>query len=190
MDKLRNLTPLQLQTSVKKCIEAYKLAVDFLVSELPFASNAYLPYNLQLTLLVEFFMICPHPSIHQRDTLKKWFWHTSFSAFFRASNYTLLRGALVQVREFANNKVNVLEIDKNINYQNFVNDTFSLNKASSKSFILLLAKHCPKSILDGSSIDIYKALSIKNQYEFHHIFPKNFLKQLGTYKTQPKQYSC
>lgn len=81
IDKLRKLTSLQLQDSVKICVKSYQLAVDFLTSELPLTSNAYLPYSLQLTLLVDFFRLCPTPTIHQRETLKKWFWDVAFSGY-------------------------------------------------------------------------------------------------------------
>jgi hypothetical protein len=179
IDKLRELDSLQLQESVKKCINSYKLAVDFLTSELPLASNAYVPYNLQLTLLVEFFGICRNPTLNQRNVLKRWFWHTSFSSYFRSSNYSLVRGALNQIRKFAEGEIQFLEIDQPINYKAIFSEPFTLKKASSKTFALLLASNKPKSLLDGSSIDIYKALAVTNKYEYHHIFPINFLKRLN-----------
>lgn len=179
IDKLRNLTSDQLQNCVERCIKAYQLAVDFLTSEFPMTSNVYLPYSIQLTLLVEFFRICPAPNIHQRDNLKKWFWYVGFSSYFTSTSYTILRGALKQIRDFANGKIEKLDFSKNINYKSIFSESFSLRKASSKSFALLLAQNHPKSLLTGSSVNTDSALSVINKNEYHHIFPKNFLAKMG-----------
>jgi len=179
VDKLRNLSSDDLKNCVKKCIKAYQLAVDFLTSELPLTSNVYLPYNMQLTLLAEFFNICPNPNIHQRKDLKKWFWYIGFSSYFSSTNFTLIRDALKQIRDFGRGDINKLNFNKSINYKSIIYDSFSLRKASSKSFALLLAHNHPKSLLNGSSVNIDSALSVINKNEYHHIFPKNFLTKIG-----------
>jgi hypothetical protein len=76
------------------------------------------------------------------------------------------------MRAFAKGKVDDLEVDKLINYKSFVSEGFSLNKAISKIFALLLANNKPKSFLDGSLINTYQALAVVNRHEYHHIFQR------------------
>ena len=176
IDKLRDKTSDELKIAAKKTKEAYALAVDFLTNELPLKSIKNLPYGLQLTLLVEFFNINPRPSQEKKKILKRWFWETSFSKFFGSANTGLITKSLEMIREFAKDEIPVLKLNTSINYDSFVKDFFRLNKATSTTYALLLAENSPKSFLNGDSIDTHKSLSNINRLEFHHIFPKAFLK--------------
>jgi hypothetical protein len=176
VDKLRDCTSATLQESARACVIAYQMAVDFLTKELPLTSYDYLPYALQLTLLVEFFRLNPSPSYAQRVALKKWFWESSFTRHFGTSNTGQNADDLKQMREFAYGNIEELNLHRQINSQGFVKEEFRLNKATSKSFALLLAHKRPRSLLDGSPVNTVQALSIVNRHEYHHIFPKAFLK--------------
>lgn len=57
--------------------------------------------------------------------------------------------------------------------------TFRANNSRSRAFALLLALHNPRNITNGARIDTAEALSIFNKKEFHHIFPRAFLKRTG-----------
>lgn len=179
IDKLRNKSSNELKTAANKSVEAYKLAVDFLTSETPLPSISFLPYGLQLTYLVEFFNINPNPDIHKRKELKKWFWLTSFTGYFGRANTGLITKHLKLIRDFAKNEISELLIQDTINYNKFLNDNFILNKASSLSFSLLLGVKNPLSLLSGSPVNLSQALAVINKLEFHHIFPKAYLKKAG-----------
>ena len=183
MDKLRTLDSKDLKLAINKCQESYKLAVDFLTNELPLSSKAYLPYNLQLTLLVIFFDVCPKPTIEQRDSLKRWFWITSLTSYFGSSNYTLMRQSVNNMKKYAETGyLEYITINKTVNYHNFLNSQFSFKSAASKTFALILASKKPRSLLDGNPINTIDTLAIINKNEYHHIFPKNFLSQIGVIK--------
>jgi len=189
IDKLRDRTSDELKEAAQKSVEAYKLAVDFITSELPLPSLSYLPYGLQLTYIVEFFNICPRPTIHQRHELVKWFWKTSFTQHYGIANTGLITKDLAQIREFARNTVDKPSVERKINFKGFLTDNFILNKASSLTFALLLATNNPKSFLDGTTVDTFKALSIINKLEYHHIFPKAFLASKGTSKAEANYHA-
>jgi len=176
IDKLRDKTSDELKIAADKTIAAYKLAVDFLTNELPLKSIKNLPYGLQLTFLVEFFNINPNidPIIIRK--LKNWFWKSSFTKYYSSANTGLITKSLSQIRSFANGEADDLDIDVAIDFNNFVKDTFLLNKATSITFSLLLAENSPKSLLEGTTIDTYRSLANINRLEFHHIFPKAYLK--------------
>ncbi len=189
IDKLRTKTPDELKIASKETSEAYKLSVDFLSDELLLASYGYLPYGLQLTLLVEFFRLCPKPTITQREKLKKWFWDTSFCRHFGVSNTGQQKDDLDIMRAFARNEIDIPKIKEKIRYRDFVQSSFKLNTAVSKTFGLLLASNSPKNLLDGSTINIRQTLSIANQKEYHHIFPRNYLKGSGYHDDKINMHS-
>jgi hypothetical protein len=176
---LRDTRPDEMQRAANECVKAYRLAVDFLTNELPISSHAYLPYGLQLTHLVEFFRLKPRPTLEQRERLRRWIWHTSLSRYFRSSNTTQNASDLANMRAFAQGKGDALDLDTPTKYESFVSDSFALNKATSKTFALLLANHKPRSLLDGSPINVYQALAVANRHEYHHIFPQAYLRSSG-----------
>lgn len=189
IEKLRDHTSEQLTEASTQIVSAYKLSVDFLTRELPLSSLNYLPYALQLNFLVEFFRVCPNPSFHQRNELKRWFWSTSFARYFASLNTNLINRDIEEFRAFARNEIVELRSDYNIKHYDFLKESFALNKASSQSFALLLAQKRPKSLLDGASINIERALSSVNRHEFHHIFPKAYLKSKNTANNDINQHA-
>ena len=56
---------------------------------------------------------------------------------------------------------------------------FRLNSVASRAFILLLAQNHPSSFISGNKIDLRKVLKAYNRNEFHHIYPRNYLKTSG-----------
>jgi hypothetical protein len=86
---------------------------------------------------------------------------------------------LETIRNFATGESATLPTVERIDYSSFPYDKFNLNRATSKTFGLLLVSCSPKSLLDGSKIDTWQALSVINRYEYHHIFPKAFLERSG-----------
>ena len=179
IDDLRAKTGRELKSSAGAAVEGYRKAVDFLTSELGLPSYAYVPCAHQLTLLVEFFHRYPQPSHSQREELKRWFWRTSFSGYFQLFNTGDQRRDLEILRVFAAGETKTLEIGKRIDYVAFPYRGFSLNTAMSKIFGLLLVSSSPRSLLNGSRVNTWAALSIVNRNEFHHIFPKAFLQSSG-----------
>ncbi len=176
IEKLRTCSSDELKDASQRCVQAYRLAVDFLSTELPFTSISYLPYSLQLSLLVEFFNLCPNPEKNKRLHIKKWFWKTAITRYFGVANTGLITQSLDEIRKYSNDKINKITIDKDLNLDSFLHDAFRLNKATSKTFSLLLAENKPKSLLTGSAIDTGRALSVINRLEYHHIFPKAYLR--------------
>lgn len=179
MNKLRNLSSEELKNIAEKCKKAYLHAVDFITTELPLTSHGYLPYSLQLTYLVEFFNICPLPTLQQRKELKKWFWRTSISRYFASFTTTQLTVELRRMRSFAQGETDKIEINKNISYNDLLDNTFALRNALSKTYALILSMNNPRSLLDGALINTQSVLSIVNKNEYHHIFPKDYLKNKG-----------
>lgn len=189
IDKLRDVPSVSLADASHEIIPAYQLAVDFLTRELPLSSIAYLPYALQLNFLVEFFRICPKPNHVQRKELKKWFWSTSFARHFASLNTNIITKDLEEFRNLAKGIIQSLTNNHHINHENFLNEPFVLNKAASLTFALLLAQKKPKSLIDGSAINIDRSLSQINRHEFHHLFPQAYLKSFRVKSSELNQHA-
>lgn len=182
IEKLRDKSSKELIKAAENSVEAYKLAVDFLTSELPLTSINYLPYALQLTYIVEFFNLNSSPSFEKRKELRNWFWRSALSRQYGSSNTGLISADLKIIRDFSRKDYDQLLVSSDFKPKSILEDTFSLNKATSMSFALLLAHKKPRSLLDGSLIDTRKALAVTNRLEYHHIFPKAFLDRYGVSK--------
>lgn len=188
IERLRDKTSEELKDAASRSVEAYKLAVDFLTTELPLTSINYLPYALQLTYIVEFFNLCPAPKSEQRGQLKDWFWLSSLSRQYGSSNTGLISSDLKLVRSFANAEIESIPVSSDLKEKHILEDGFALNKATSMTYALLLAHKKPKSLLDGSAIDIRKALAVTNRMEYHHIFPKAHLERNGVSKDRANMH--
>lgn len=177
MNKLRDYSSDDLKIIAEKCKQAYMHAVDFITTELPITSHDYLPYSLQLTFLVEFFNICPEPTLSQRNEMKKWFWRTSITRYFASFNTAQLNIELKTIRSFARNEIKTIPINKGLSYRELLENPFVLRNALSKTYALILASNKPKSLLNGATINIESVLALINRKEYHHLFPKDFLKK-------------
>jgi len=183
IDKLRDCSAETLKDSGIKCKLAYEHAVDFLTSELPITSYDYIPYGLQITYIVDFFDKCPRPTIQQRQQLREWFWRTAISRYFASFNTAQLTIDLNNIRDFALSNQNDLRFTRLVDFDGFASDDFRLNKATSKTFGILLATVNPLSLLDGTPVNTSTALAVINRHEYHHIFPRAYLKTNG-YKAE------
>lgn len=179
INKLRNIDSTVLKSKSKDVIEAYKTAVDFLYDNLNVKAYKNVPYGLQLTLIVEYFRINPKPNNIEVSKLKKWFWITSISRYFAGFNTAQLANDVQNFKKFAMRKIDDIDLGIKINYDNFLKDSFRLNKATSKTFSLVLANKIPLNLVNGTAINIEAALALNNKHEYHHIFPQAYLKLSG-----------
>ncbi|MEB3177675.1 MAG: hypothetical protein VKL59_01325 [Nostocaceae cyanobacterium] len=60
---------------------------------------------------------------------------------------------------------------------------------ATKTFILILAQSNPLNFIQGTKISLEDVLSQGNRKEFHHIFPKAYLKSFGD-KYKDEQINC
>ncbi len=100
----------------------------------------------------------------------------ALTRYFGAANTGLITQSLSEIRQFAKGEIEDLDVKKKLDLNEFFDSNFVLSKAASKTFALLLASKRPKSLLTGATIDIGRALAVTNRLEFHHLFPKAYLK--------------
>jgi len=163
------------------CKEAIKKGIDFLSTELNCKNLDFLPYHQQLAGISKFFQIIKKPSVAQIILLKKWFWKHSFTIKYFTGQTTEKMNIdiqiMEQIKEGNYNYFNNLTI--NVNSFEIINTKFSKASYLTRSFLLLSAQYTPLDLCNGSKIDVGRSLSTYNRKEYHHVFPKAYLKKKG-----------
>lgn len=189
IDKLRDRTSEELQTASNEIISSYKRAIDFFNTNLSITSNAYIPYSMQLTLVVEFFRLNPIPDLNKIQSLCKWFWQSSFSRHFEGGGVGQISKDLSNIRALASGEIESIPKSKSIDYSTIFESKLMLNKAISKAFVLLLSLAKPKSLYDGLQFKNEEELRFANREVLHTIVPKLFKFDLTMNFETPVNYA-
>lgn len=81
-------------------------------------------------------------------------------------------------KDIINNKFDDLQkYRSDISEDIFLKKTLAKSNSWSRATLLLMADNNPKDLTNGSNVDVGLALSTFNRKEYHHIFPRNFLKK-------------
>ncbi len=171
------LTPDDVHSKFSELVESFEKTIDFISSEFKISSVDFLPHSQQLIALTYFFSKTNSPTAIQVNNIKKWFWRTAFSKRYSAQTDDKINADIIFFKELltGNNK----GIDK---YSHSLDKVLLQKQKMVKSnptvraFLLLLAQRGPLNLVNGSAVDLSTALSKFNRKEYHHIFPKAFLK--------------
>jgi len=143
---------------VDNCEQSLIKAVRFLKEEIRVPDDKFLPYNLQLIVLSEFFRLNPNPSNDIISKVKQWFWVTSYVGL-DTPNTSKTRQVVEEMKEFAKSN----DVDYNFKLVNFDDEAqpfpsrFNLTSARVRVYVLYLLSLNPKS-LDGINFDPDDAL--------------------------------
>ena len=180
--KLRSLKSDELKVLCKEVCAAVERAIDFLSTDLYVPSDAFLPYENQLVVIAYFYSKVKIPTAAQLSVLRQWFWQTGFSERYRGAVEGILEQDLSAVDELIDGKYEAPHIKVSLVPNDVFKRQFWKNSAFSKTFVVMLANEAPRNLTNGEKIDTMAALSIYNEKEFHHIFPRDFLKSLDVDK--------
>ncbi|MEW5067125.1 hypothetical protein ABVK62_04995 [Bacillus subtilis] len=73
----------------------------------------------------------------------------------------------------------ISDFECNINTSFFTENQFNLGSINTKTYVITLASKLPSSFISGAKVNLKNVLKNSSRNEFHHIFPKNHLKDLG-----------
>lgn len=181
-DILLELNGQQIRAAFPKVRNGIMGAIDFMRKQLKIAALKNLPYSALIIPLSVFFAEPDGKEVaydsNVYDRLKKWFWRSCFTGRYGSQTKRTTIDDIKEVIKLKNGEASHLgEITCKIDKDYFLNNYFRLANARSKTFILLLVSNNPKSFLSGSLIDLDKVLQSYNRAEFHHIYPKAYLKE-------------
>ncbi len=185
IDLLRTRSAERLKEATEATRESYKRMVDFVTSHIRVPNADVIPYSNQLAVLAEIFRRIPIPTAAQYQAISRWFWRSAASGYFSGWNTGQMASDLRSIGDFADGLKTEIEIDATIPGKDIWKERqFRANTAHAKLLAIILAHANPIDLLTGTKIDTVKALSWSNTKEFHHFFPRAFLKSKGVAMAQ------
>ena len=174
------LDPKVVTSNFEKLSESLEKSIDFLSTELNMFSRDFLPHSHQIVPLTFFFSKVNTPNQQQSKVIKQWFWRTSFSRRYSASTDTHMNEDILFFEKIIdNNFSDIQKYEYSIDEKTLINQKFTKNNPYVRAFLLLLAQKNPLNLLNSNKVDLGRALSKYNLKEYHHIFPRSFLKNKG-----------
>lgn len=178
---LLNLNGAEVRTRFDEIENGMRGAIEFVRNNFHVQKLANLPFPSMLVPLSVFFAV-PGTTDHrmtaaQRGELSKWFWRSCISRRFSGDVLRRLNTDINQCRQLRNNnKSSLAEIPCTIDEDWFIENKFSVAAVNTKTFVLMLAQMKPRSFVSGNTVRLGPVLQNYNRAEFHHLFPRAFLK--------------
>ncbi|THD30702.1 MAG: DUF262 domain-containing protein [Flavobacterium johnsoniae] len=158
-------------------------AIDYLKRELNIKHYKMLAFPGILVALSAFFATDKKDGTNytskQNIIIKKWFWRSLFSRRYSAGVNEHQSNDIGQMLQLLENEDHTFKLPQNELKIDFKKSNFSYANANSKTLISMLNQNNPISLLSGSRIDLDKVLKKGSKHEYHHIFPKKYLINLG-----------
>lgn len=182
-EKLLDLNGAEVRARFSNVENGIRGAIDFLRTQLKVVHLRLLPYPSMLIPLAAFFAEPDGKEVlydgQTYKAIKRWFWRTCFSGRYTSQTRKTTIHDIEQMRNLKSGLPSTLDAIDVAVKPNFFKGTFRVGAAATKTFVLLLANKDPKSLLSGKSIDLDKVLQRYNRSEFHHIYPRAFLRDAG-----------
>jgi len=172
-----NLEPKEVHERFPKLVESMERAIDFLSTQLH-ASKDFLPHVQQLIPLTFFFSKIDSVSSEQMGWLKQWFWKTTFSRRYAAQTDEKMDSDIALFEQLIDgNPEGLSKYSYSVTPEQLVKQKFTRSSPLVRGLLLLLAQKHPIDLVHGGYVDLGKALSEFNSKEYHHIFPRAYLKK-------------
>ncbi|MEU2425342.1 DUF262 domain-containing protein [Streptomyces sp. NPDC007851] len=157
-------------------------AIDFVKANFHCESLKSLPFSTVLVPLSVFFAAEGSKSVKcsglQREKIEKWFWRTCFARRYSSG---VLRNLKTDIEEMAKLRESpedskLGDFACSVTSEFFLENSLNVGTVNTKTFILLLARERPISFVGGQQVALDEVLRDYNRSEYHHIYPKDFLK--------------
>jgi hypothetical protein len=161
-----------------------KYAVDYLRSNFHAETLNNLPFSTLLVPLAVFFSVPGNKeasyNAEQSEKIQRWFWRTAFSKRYSSGVLRNLKADIVQMTNLRNGKASTLgDFTVSIDAEFFTSNKFGMGNVNTKTFLLMLSKQVPRSFVSGTRVNLAETLKAANRSEFHHMMPRDFLRQSG-----------
>lgn len=158
-------------------------AIDYLKRELNVKHYKMLAFPGLLVPLSAFFATDKSDGTNytskQNDVIKKWFWRSLFSRRYSAGVNEHQANDISQMLLLLKDENHSFKFPNDDLKIDFAKSVFSISNANSKTLISMLNQNNPHSLLSGAKIDLDSVLKKGSKHEYHHIFPKRHLENLG-----------
>lgn len=175
---LRDIPKEEMEQLVKSTSEALLKAVDLLSTEFRIHSWAFLPYEALIIVLAHIFADGRTLSGERLVRLRQWFWRASFSERYRVGGEGFVTKDLEAIQKFVlDEQGDASFIGEPPTADQLTKSNFRISNSRARAFILALAIKKPRNLTNAAAIDTSVALSHFNRKQFHHLFPRGYLKR-------------
>ena len=177
------------RNSFNKVISGLEGAIDFLRKNIGVHSLRNLPYDNILVPLCVFFSGEPktQKKVTERETevIVRWFWRTCLARRYNSQPIKNLKEDVAAFQALKDSKTTSLpDAPLALTPSVFTKNNFRTNSVLSKTYVLMLIQLQPKSFVSGGALDLGPVLKEYNRNEFHHIYPKAFVRTAGASETK------
>lgn len=164
-------------------VNGIKGAIDFLRRDLQVQSVNNLPFLTLLVPLSAYFAGPEDQSVkvtsEQRTRLIRWFWRSCFSRRYSGGVLRNLKTDIEEIKKLRDGQESKLDsFQAAIPADFFLQNLFRIDSVNTKTFVLMLANRGPLSFVSGGPIDLEKVLRDYNRNEFHHLYPRAYVRDL------------
>ncbi len=177
---LRKLKPTEIDALTTQAKDALLHSVDLLSTQFGIYSWDFLPYEALAIILSCIYSEVTVLNREQAKRAREWFWRASFGERYRGASENFISNDIKTVHQFVVNGRGTPDAFGGIPSASVLRDVdFRANNSRSRAFTLALAAKSPQNLTNGVTVDVAEALSAYNKKQFHHIYPKAFLKRIG-----------
>jgi hypothetical protein len=164
-----------------KVISALKDSIDYFRSVYRIPVSSILPYDSLLVPFAYFFYVNKEkPKGNQIKYLEEFFWRMSLSYRYSSSSESKLAQDIKRIDEIiSGNRPNYNDVKVYLNSPSDIIDmSFSAGSSYCKAVLCLLAYSEPKDFQDNGKVILDNSwLKVANSKNYHHFFPKAFLRK-------------
>ncbi len=162
-------------------ISALKESVDYFRSVYRIPVSAILPYDSLLVPFAYFFYFQKEkPQGEQIKFMEEFFWRMSLSFRYSSSTESKLAQDIKRIDEILkNNRPNYEDVKVYLSTpKDLIETGFSAGSSYCKAILCLLAYHEPKDFQDNGKVILDNSwLKVANSKNYHHFFPKAYLRK-------------
>ncbi|PCJ47360.1 MAG: hypothetical protein COA74_11610 [Gammaproteobacteria bacterium] len=161
-------------------ISAIKDSIDYFRTTYRIPVSQLLPYDSLLVPFAYFFYFKKDkPDADQRKYLEEFFWRMSLSFRYSSSSESRLAQDIKRIDSILNNErpdYSDIKVDLD-SPQALIDTNFSAGNSYCKAVLCLLAYQEPKDFQDNGKVILDNSwLKVANSKNYHHFFPKAYLK--------------
>lgn len=180
LKSLRDTSPTDMRTLIEKTKRALLKTVDLLSTEFKIYSWDFLSYEALAVIICYIYADINHLTPSQALRVKQWFWRSSFSERYKVGGENFVSKDLLKVSEFVvSGDGQASDFGEPPSEKEWTSIMFRSNVSRSRAYILALAARNPRNLTNGARIDSSVALSSYNKKQFHHVYPRAYLKRQG-----------
>jgi hypothetical protein len=182
-DTLVELEGARVREKFPDTVNGIKGAIDFLRQNVAVESVNNLPFLPLLVPLSVFFAAPANQAIQvsneQRTHLVRWFWRSCFSRRYSSGVLRNLNTDIVEIGKLkAQQESKLAAFTVTLDESFFTDNAFRIDSVNTKTFVLMLANKKPLSFISGQPINLNTVLRDYNRNEFHHLYPRAYLRTL------------